>query len=79
MRTTVEIKDEYRARLLEMAARRGEKGFSRIVNEAIELFLKQYRADEGRLKKALQLRGSLSRSEAELIRKETEAVRKFWR
>ena len=39
MRTTIEIRDEHRAKLLEMAARRGEKGFSSIVSEAIELIL----------------------------------------
>ncbi len=37
MRTTIEIRDEHRAKLLEMAARRGEKGFSSIVSETIEL------------------------------------------
>src|SRR5260370_421628 len=39
MRTTVEIADEHRARLVELAARRKEKGFSRIVSEAIEQYL----------------------------------------
>ena len=35
MKTTVEITDEHRARLVELAARRREKGFSRIVSEAM--------------------------------------------
>lgn len=34
MRTTIEIKPEHRAKLLELAARRGAKGFSELVDEA---------------------------------------------
>ena len=41
MRTTVEIRDDQRAKLLEIAARRGEKGFSRVVQEALDLFLRE--------------------------------------
>jgi hypothetical protein len=33
MRTTIEITPVHRARLLELAARRGVKGFSHLVNE----------------------------------------------
>ena len=39
MRTTIELSDEHRARLLELAARRGEKGFSSIVEEALARFV----------------------------------------
>jgi len=38
--TTVEIRDRQRAKLFELAARRGEKGFSKLVQEAIDLYLK---------------------------------------
>lgn len=37
VRTTVELTAEQRAKLLSMAASRGEKGFSAIVREAIDL------------------------------------------
>ena len=43
MRTTIELKDESRARLLDMAARRGEKGFSTIIGEAVDLYLRTAR------------------------------------
>ena len=45
MRTTVEITDAQRAGLLELAARRGEKGFSRLVQEAVEAILARLPAD----------------------------------
>lgn len=79
MRTTVEIKDAHRARLLELAARRGEKGFSRIVEEAIEAYLETVKENEERRRRALQVRGSLSSKEVERLRQETAALRKSWR
>jgi len=39
VRTTIEIKPGHRARLLEVAARRGEKGFSSVIAEALESYL----------------------------------------
>jgi hypothetical protein len=36
MRTTIEMKPEHRAKLLELAAHRGAKGFSQLVSEALE-------------------------------------------
>ena len=38
MRTTIEMDDKHRAALLELAARRGEKGFSALVGEAIDAY-----------------------------------------
>ena len=40
MRTTIEIKPEHRAKLLELAARRGTKGFSELVGEALDAYLR---------------------------------------
>jgi predicted transcriptional regulator len=79
MRTTVEIKDEYRARLQEIAARRGLKGFSTLVEEAIELYLQGLPAQEDKLKKTLALRGSLSTAEADRLLESTRLLRRGWR
>jgi predicted DNA-binding protein len=78
MRTTVEIPDEQRARLLELAARRGEKGFSGIVQEALELYLR----DQQNLpvvKRAVALRGHLSGKEADDLAAATARIRRRWR
>ena len=40
MRTTIEIRPEHRSALLALASRRGHKGFSAVLAEAIESFLK---------------------------------------
>jgi predicted transcriptional regulator len=79
MRTTIEIRDEHRARLLEIAARRGEKGFSTVVTEAIQLFLEaQIDLDKAR-RRALDARGSLGEREASELREETLRIRANWR
>jgi predicted CopG family antitoxin len=79
MRTTIEIRDEHRAKLLEIAARRGEKGFSSIVSEAIELYLRtQLDVDQARLR-ALEVRGALDEDEALALRDETSRIRAAWR
>jgi len=45
MRTTIDLKPEHRARLLELAARRGERGFSSIIGEAVDARLKRLLAN----------------------------------
>jgi hypothetical protein len=79
MRTTIELKDESRAKLLEIAARRGEKGFSRLIDEAVDLYLRTAAADEERRQKALLLRGCLGNKDAAQLRAATAAMRESWR
>lgn len=78
MRTTIEMDPEHRAKLLEIAARRGERGFSGVVAEAIETYLTHRDDIEGRQKKALSLKGSLNAEDAEDIREEIEKIREKW-
>lgn len=79
MRTTIEMKDEHRAALLEIAARRRLKGFSGLVEDAVESYLKAEAARKDRRRDALALKGSLSPAEAERFRKEAAALRRSWR
>ena len=78
MRTTIEMKPEHRARLLELAARRGEKGFSGVVMEAIETYLANREALEERQRRALELREALGADEAEQLRNEIREIRGTW-
>jgi len=79
MRTTIELKPEHRAKLLELAARRGEKGFSSVIAEAIETYLGDRAKKEITRRRALKLRGALSKQEGERLRRDIKAVREFWR
>lgn len=79
MRTTVEIRDDLRARLLEMAARRGVKGFSSIVEEALKHFIEDEEERTAARGRALMLRGALSDDEATELEATTRALRANWR
>lgn len=79
MRTTVEITDVQRAGLLDLAARRGEKGFSRLVQEAVDRFLADEHAGKGRVEAALALEGSMTAEAADELTASVARLRSNWR
>jgi hypothetical protein len=79
MRTTIDMKPEHRSALLALAANRGQKGFSRVLAEAIEEYLDSELGHAKRRKELLSLSGLLSREDANQLRKATISVRKNWR
>jgi hypothetical protein len=79
MRTTVEMKAEHRSALLALAARRGEKGFSSVLAEAIEEYLSCGRERARRRDSLLALQGSLTKEEGEELHAKTRAIREYWR
>jgi predicted transcriptional regulator len=79
MRTTIEMKPEHRSRLLELAARRGEKGFSAVVAEALDLYLEGQKGQTTAIRRALSLKGSMSETEAAGLLDQTRRIRADWR
>ena len=79
MRTTIEMKPEHRARILELAANRGEKGFSTVIAEALELYLADQERRTNAIKNAVALRGSISETEAADLLAQTRRIRANWR
>jgi len=79
MRTTVEIDDAQRAELLKLAAQRGEKGFSSVIREALELYIRQHRAKKEVVAQALALEGSFSDDEADALEASVRELRGAWR
>ena len=79
MRTTVEISDSQRAQLLRLAAERGDKGFSRLVGEALERFLEEEGARKDRVQSALALEGTLDAESADEIEASVRRIRSTWR
>jgi metal-responsive CopG/Arc/MetJ family transcriptional regulator len=79
MRTTVELKVEHRIALHELAARRGQKGLSALVSEAIEEYLRGEQDRERRRAELLSLAGSLCLEDADDLRRTTGALRESWR
>lgn len=79
MRTTIELRDDQRARLLEMAAQEGRKGFSHLIQEAVDRFLEEEEGRREELAEALAVVGSFSPEDAEALRERTRALRERWR
>ncbi len=79
MRTTVEMKAEHRSALLAIAARRGQKGFSSVLTEAIDVYLSQEEERRARKKQLRELMGSLPNFEAEQLRRTASELRELWR
>lgn len=77
MRTTVEITDEQHRALGAIAQRRGLRGFSQLVQEAVDAYLQDVDADEVDL--LLGLEGSLDEREAREVRDRIESTRAAWR
>jgi hypothetical protein len=79
VRTTIEMKPEHRSALLALASRRGQKGFSGVLGEAIESFLRGEVERGKRRKTLLSLGGSLSTKEGEDLRRTVKELRESWR
>ena len=79
MRTAIELRDDTRAKLLELAARRGEKGFSRIVEEALTAYFDGLSKREAEVRSALLAIGSLQNSDADRLEREVREFRLSWR
>ena len=79
MRTTVEIPDEMRAQLLEIAAKRRLKGFSTIVQEAIARYLEEARSRADAVEAAQAVLGTMTDEEANALHASTRELRSRWR
>lgn len=77
MRTTVEITEEQHRALSAVARRRGLRGFSAIVQEALTDYL--HRLDTDEVDMLLRLRGILSEDEEREMRSRIQAARATWR
>ncbi len=79
MRATIELPDHLRAAVLAVAARKGYRGYSRVIVEALEHFLAEKEAKESGLDQLLALRGSWSGGEAAGVRERIQRARSNWR
>jgi metal-responsive CopG/Arc/MetJ family transcriptional regulator len=77
MRTTVEITREQHRALAALAQKRGIRGFSTIVQEAVAEYLSDREADE--LDLLLALEGVLSEDEEREMRGRIDQLRETWR
>ena len=78
MRTHVELSENKIRALRELAARRGFRGYSRILAEAVDEYLERHRheVDDERAAKIARLEGSLSDEDATAMRRAVRELRK---
>lgn len=79
MRTTIDLPDDLRARLLALAAGRGEKGFSRIVREAVAAYLAAEDLKPSLVSEARGVLGTLTAEEADRLSESVSELRAHWR
>jgi len=78
MRTTVELPDELIAALHALAIRRGQRGYSKVMEEAVSAYLRDQKKRQKDLKTILELEGGWTAEEAEEVRRNLRDVRKNW-
>lgn len=76
MRTTVEITDEQHLALTALAARRGVRGFSALVREALDAYLAEQRGED--LDALLSMKGVLSTEEGEALERRIAEAWATW-
>ena len=79
MRTTIEISDRHRSVLVAMAAQRGLRGYSEIIEEALEKYIAEQVRDPDTKERVLAMRGSWQRDEIEQTRSRLVELREQWK
>ena len=79
MRTTVELSNYQRSSLHSLATRRGLRGYSKLIQEAVDLYIQEMTAKEGGAKHLLQMRGTWNKEEARKFQKKLKGIRKSWK
>jgi len=78
VRTTIELDNESRAKLMALAAKRGLRGYSELVQEAVTEYLAKEEQREQAVQEVMELSGSLSADEAKQVEERIEATWKRW-
>ncbi|GEM_PF-471713 len=71
--------DEQRVRLIRLANERGVKGFSALVQEALEMYLDAEARRKKTVVRASKLRGVLRGKKAEQLERSVKEIRERWR
>ena len=79
MRTTIELTNSHRSSLHSLAARRGLRGYSKLIQEAVDLYIQQLTVKERNVTLLLKMRGTWNRDEANTFSKKLREIRRNWK
>ena len=79
MRTTIELSNDHRSSLHSLAVRRGLRGYSKLIREAVDLYIQEMTAKEGSATHLLRMRGTWNTEEARTFQKKLREIRKNWK
>lgn len=78
MRMTIEISEHQRDFLVSLAAQRGLRGYSEIVQEALEKYISEQVQDNEIKEKVLGMKGSWNKDEMEQTKSRLQELREKW-
>lgn len=79
MRTTIELSNELISSLHALAVKKGYRGYSKVIEEAVHFYLKKNEEKESATRRLLRMRGSWSGEETREVKKRIEEMRKNWK
>jgi metal-responsive CopG/Arc/MetJ family transcriptional regulator len=79
MRTTIELSNDQRSALHSLAAQKGLRGYSKLIQEAVDLYLKETSKKRKGNNYLLKMRGTWSQEEALRFREKLAGIRQEWK
>ena len=78
MRTTIEISDEHRSALLSIAAKKGLRGYSKIIEEAIDNYINNQSKSTDIKNSVIAMKGTWEK-DTDQIKNNIKELRKNWK
>jgi metal-responsive CopG/Arc/MetJ family transcriptional regulator len=78
MRTTIELSDDLISILRSLAVKKGYRGYSKLIEEAVDFYFKENERRERDRGNILKMKGSWNKKEAEKTKKRLEEIRRNW-
>jgi hypothetical protein len=78
MRTTIELQDRHRSLLYSLAIKKGVRGYSSIIEEALDTYVDHLSKKNGLKKDVLQMMGSWQEEDISQAKEKIKKMRKNW-
>ena len=79
MRTTIELTDDRRSPLHSLAAQRGLRGYSKLIEEAVDLYFHEKTTSKSKVEHLLKMRGTWNKEDARNFKKKLREIRRHWK